>query len=374
MENNKNIMIISGETSGDIHAKNLIKATREKTNNRVTFYGMGGEMLKKIGVGILFPAEKISVVGITEVFFKIFAVLKALSILKKTLRERRPDILILIDFPDFNFIIGKYAKKLNIPILYYISPQIWAWRKGRIKTIKKMVSHMAVILPFEKDFYDNDNIPSTYVGHPILDEIDTSKLNLDEKKTSKIIALLPGSRKSSIIKHLDIMLSSALLIKKKEKNIGFILLVAPSIDENYIKKKLKKRGMENIVEITNNREKAMTTSSFVILSSGTATLETVIYERPMLIMYKLSFISYLIAKCLVKIKNIGLVNLIAGKTIVPELIQKDASPTNIAETTLNIICNEKKMAETKKELKKVKNLLGNKGASENTADLLLKML
>ena len=372
MQKNKEIMLISGEASGDMHGRNLIKAIQKNSKDKIKFYGMGGTKLKNTDMEILFESEKIAVVGIVEVFSKIFTILKAILMMKKILKERKPDALILIDFPDFNFIIGKYAKKLNIKILYYISPQVWAWRKKRVKTIKKMVNHIAVILPFEKQFYDEYKVPVTYVGHPLLDEINFSEIN-HQPSTQKTIALLPGSRKSEVNKHLKNMLKAAFLIKKK-KNVRFILLLAQSLDYDFVNNIIKENNATEIIEIIKDSKEAFNMCDFVILSSGTATLETAIYLKPMIIIYKVSPISYFIGKHLINVKNIGLVNLIAGKTIVPELIQNDANPKNISQVALDIFFDEKKKNKTIKDLQNLRKILGKSGASEKTSKILHDIL
>ncbi len=367
----KNIMLISGEASGDIYAKNLIREIKQISGNKVNFYGMGGKVLKELGMEILFPAEKISIMGFTEVVPKFFLILKALSVLKKALRERRPDLLILIDFPDFNFFLGRYAKKIGIKILYYVSPQIWAWRKGRIKTIKNMVTHMAVILPFEEEFYKKHNVPVTYVGHPILDETEGTPLKKYEKEK---IALLPGSRNSEVTSLIDVMLQSTKIIRQKDESVTFILLVAPLIKTSFIEDKLKEYNLQNVVEISRDKVKVFEESSFVILASGTATIEAAINNKPMLIIYKVSSLSYFIGKCFVKIKNIGLVNIIAGKEVFRELLQDNASPQNIADEVMKIIYDENKKSKLYFELNEINKKLGEKGASRNTAKLACKII
>jgi len=212
----KCIMIVAGETSGDIHGAKLVSALR-KRNNKLFFCGIGGGALGEVGVKLLMDASEIAVVGITEVFSKIPNILKGMRVAKKTLKTLRPDLLILIDFPDFNLHLASYAKKLGIPVLYYISPQIWAWRPGRVKRIRKLVDHLAVILPFEEDFFRGHAIPVTFVGHPLLDT-PTSPQNKALNRLTQdhpVIGFLPGSRDGEIAKHLPIMIHAARNLHKK---------------------------------------------------------------------------------------------------------------------------------------------------------------
>ena len=283
----------------------------------------------------------------------------------------------MIDYPDFNLRIAAAAKKLRIPVLYYISPQIWAWRQGRVKKIGKIIDHMAVILPFEEIFYKKHGIPVTFVGHPLLDSsIDSSRSSSEIKKSGQqIIGLLPGSRNSEITKLLPVMLETAVLLQKKFDDIKFILSIAPTVDKQYIKKTV--RNFNSIINLELNNGPVINVleqSCFVITASGTVTLETGISGTPMIIVYKISPVSFMLGKLMIKVENIGLVNLIAGKTLVPELIQNEASPQNIAAATGRILDDPLLMENIHNELLKIKNILGGPGASLEVAKIALNML
>ncbi len=372
----KSIMIIAGEASGDHHGAELVKAMEMEKNN-LFFCGIGGKAMEKAGVKILVDAAELAVVGITEVFSKLPTIFKALSVAKRLLKSLNPDLLILIDYPDFNLRIAAAAKKLRIPVLYYISPQIWAWRQGRVKKIGKIIDHMAVILPFEKIFYTEHNIPVTFVGHPLLDSFsDASKTFCKvEKSGQQVIGLLPGSRNSEITKLLPVMLEAAVLLQEKFADIKFILSIAPTVNKQYLEETTRK--FNSIINLELNAGpviKVIEQSRLVITASGTVTLETAISGTPMIIVYKVSPVSFMLGKLLVKVDNIGLVNLIAGKTLVPELIQDEASPENIAARAGLMLKDPPLLEDIRNELLKIKNILGGPGASLEVAKIALNML
>lgn len=368
----KRIMIIAGEASGDLHGSRLIKAIKEKKNG-LFFFGIGGNLLKEAGVKIIKDASTLSVVGITEVVSKIFSLIKGMADAKKALKTLKPDLLILIDFPDFNLHIAAAAKKLGIPVLYYISPQVWAWRQGRVKKLKNLVNHLAVILPFEKDFFKKHGIPVTYVGHPLLDgEIYVPE---NKKKTdTQVIGLLPGSRDSEVARHLPVMLEAAVLINKKIKDIEITVSLASTVKRQHVEKIIREQGFFNYNIISEGTEQILKKCSLVIAASGTVTLEAGIAGVPMIIIYKVSAVSYLLGKALIKVSNICLVNLVAGRQIVPELIQGKATSANIANEALKMLNNPDELETMRNDLAGIRDILGGAGASERVADIALSML
>jgi len=373
--NKKSVMIIAGEASGDIHGSRLVTAMH-KRNSDLFFYGIGGRALRDVGVKILVDAEELSVIGITEVFSKLRDILKGIRIAKRSLKRMRPDLLILIDFPDFNLHVAATAKKLKIPVLYYISPQVWAWRPGRVSKIGKLVDHMAVILPFEQQFYRKHNVPVTFVGHPLLDNKHaTDNICGNITTGAAVIGLLPGSRDGEIARHLPVMLKAAGLIAKRAGKVKFIISIAPSIEREHIEDIVKNYKQKIDFDIiADSVDKVFRKCRLVVAASGTVTLEAAISGTPMLIIYKVSPISYWLGKIMIRIKNIGLVNLIAGREIVPELVQSKASPENIADTVLNMLNDASGLERLRKELLSVKDSLGGPGASERVAEIALGML
>jgi len=372
----KCIMIIAGETSGDIHGAKLVSAMR-KRNNGLFFCGIGGRLLGEAGVELLMDASEIAVVGITEVFSKIPNILKGLRVAKTTLKTLHPDLLILIDFPDFNLHLASFAKKLGIPVLYYISPQIWAWRPGRVKRIRKLVDHLAVILPFEEDFYRGHTIPVTFVGHPLLDTLTSPKNKTLNRRTKEnpVIGFLPGSRDGEIARHLPIMINAARDLHRKIDNVKFLISLAPEVKRTYVEEIIKKHKAEIAFElVADSSEKVFERSTLVVAASGTVTLEAAISGTPMVIIYKVSPISYLVGRAMIQVKHIGLVNLIAGRKIVPELLQTEASPTRISDTVFEMLRDSSGLERIRLELLNIKDLLGGPGASERVADIALGMM
>ena len=378
----KHIMIIAGEASGDLHGSKLVRSICNK-NNEIHFSGIGGQALRGAGVEILVDASELSVVGITEVFSKIPNLFKAIADVKRHLKSIKPDLVILIDFPDFNLKIAAAAKKLNIPVLYYIGPQVWAWRPGRVKIIRKLVDHIAVILPFEEDFYKKHKVPVTFVGHPLLDnytqndlrQSDTLETVGNANNEMPVIGLLPGSRDREVIRHLPVMLDAAKILQSRLKNIKFIISIAPSVETKHVEEILKKhKGICNYQIATGDVKNVFKMCSIAVAASGTVTLEAAISCTPTVIIYKVSPVSYWLGKLMVQVKNFGLVNLIAGKNIVPELLQDEASPENIADTAFNMLNDVKGLQKLRKKLFEIRDMLGVPGASERVAEIALSMM
>ena len=372
----KTILIIAGETSGDLHGSKLVRSMRA-ANNNLFFCGIGGPALKDAGVRILIDASELTVVGITEVLGKLPTIYRGMARIKKLLRSLQPDLLILIDFPDFNLNIAVTAKKIGIPVLYYVSPQIWAWRPGRVKRIGRLIDHIAVILPFEETFYKQHNIPVSFVGHPLLD---TDLPAIDEilkKETSAspVVGLVPGSRESEITRHLAVMLDSAGLIERHFKAVKFIVSQAPGIGGGVLETIVRNHPMgDNIEIVAHDIADVFLRSDLIIAASGTVTLQAALYGTPMVIIYKVSPISAWVARALVRVDHIGLVNLVAGREIVPEFLQHQASPENIAAAATGMLNDGASLDRLKHELLELRNALGGAGASSRVADIAMQML
>jgi lipid-A-disaccharide synthase len=378
MIKSKTVMIIAGEASGDMHGASLVREMF-KFDPSLNFYGIGGKGLREAGVKLLANASEMAVVGLTEVFSKLGKFIKIMNQMKKSMDNCKPDLIILIDYPDFNLPLAKAARKRGIKVFYYISPQVWAWRKGRIEQIKKSVNKMAVILPFEVDTYKQKDFAVEYVGHPLLDLVkpdyskseSLAKFNLSVNKTT--IGLLPGSRISEVEKLLPEMLQAAAILAQKIPDIQFVLPLADSLEEKILTGIISRFGVKVNV-ISGNTYDVISCTDMAIVASGTATLETALLGIPMIIVYKISPFSYFIGKLAISVKNIGLVNIIAGKTIVPELIQGEATGKHIAGEALAILTNEERKREMIGELAEIRAKLGNPGAAIRAAKLACDMI
>jgi lipid-A-disaccharide synthase len=375
----KKIMIMSGEASGDLHGANLAREIR-KQDPSIALYGVGSKQMKEAGVQLLADASEISVVGITAVLTHILAIYRVYATLKQFLRQERPDLLILIDFPDFNIMLGKAAQKFGIPVLYYISPQVWVWRKGRIKTIARLVKAMIVVFPFEVPLYEQAGVDVRFVGHPLMDVV-RSDLTPDQAKdilgldaARRTIALLPGSRKSEIIHLLPDMLAAAKILVSRFPDLQFILPVAPTLDREFVRSFVSRCGI-TVRMVEGRVYDALRASDAAIVTSGTATLETGLMAVPMVIVYRVSWLNYFILTKLARgVKNVGLVNIVAGKRIVPELIQKDSTPENMANAITALLSDPLRLQQIRTELIGVRMRLGEVGASARAASVVTEFL
>jgi len=359
------ICIISGEDSGDFHGANLALAIRDILPG-VHIDGVGGSHMDAAGVSLLFSSSRLSVVGITEVIGRIPAIVKARSRINTYLKRLRPDLVVLVDFPDFNLnLVAPHVKKLGITLVYYISPQLWAWRQGRIKKIRALVDRMLVILPFEQDFYRQNGVPVRYTGHPLVDEF--AEFKILPRSRRPYIALLPGSRPTEVKRLLPIMLDAAILIRGNRPGQEFILPLAPSLDEDFLREVIPADLRDWVTLVRKPLSASLRDAFFAIVASGTATLEAALAEVPMVVVYRVEKLSYLIGKRLISVPYISLVNLIAGSEVVPELIQDDVDAQNICLRVHEIIDHQDKFEQVVQDLKEVKSLLGPTGGAERAA-------
>ena len=370
-------MLVVGEASGDAHGAQLVAALYEK-EPALKVYGVGGEQLQRTRFEALFSVAKLTGMGLVELAGNLKNLWRAYSILKRALRERRPNLLVLIDFPEFNLRLARYAKSLRIPVLYYVSPQIWAWRKGRVRQIARWVDRMAVIFPFEASFYQRHAVNATFVGHPLLETVKTdetreetlAKLGLDPQQP--VIALLPGSRLAEISRHLPVMRDAAMRLHR-ERRIQFFCVRATTIAAAEILSILD-GSAPSIPVVDSDRYNAVHAADLVWTASGTATLETALLGRPMIIVYRLSWLTYWIARWLVRVEHIGMVNLIAEERLMPELIQSDVNSERLAAETRLLLDDAKARAGMVEKLAKLRERLGTPGAAQRVADLALGMM
>ncbi len=370
----KNVMIIAGEASGDLHGAMLVQALHRKTR-RLLVYGIGGEAMRAAGVRIVIDAATLSVVGITEVFSRLAILKRAVNTAKQMLRQLSPDLLILIDFPDFNLHVAAEARRRGIPVLYYISPQLWAWRSGRVKKIRRRVDHMAVILPFEADFYRRWRVPVSFVGHPLLDHGAPPVAEVQHWRRSRVVGLLPGSRDGEVARHLPIMLQAAKRLAAWEPDLRFLVSIAGGVGKDVVRDAVAAGGVPPGTEMLDGgMRRILSESRMVMAVSGTVTLETGISGMPMVIIYRVSPVSYLLGKLLIRVDHIGLVNLIVGRKVVPELIQHEANPETLARTVAAMLADPRRLEEMREQLLKTRSLLGGPGASDRVAAIALALL
>ncbi|MBC7962294.1 MAG: lipid-A-disaccharide synthase [Steroidobacteraceae bacterium] len=374
----RRIMIVAGEASGDIYGADLVRETL-KLDPDLHFFGIGGARMREAGVETLVDSADMAVVGLVEVLKHFDVISAAFLKLKKILLNERPSLLILIDYPGFNLRLAKIARKAGVKVFYYISPQIWAWRQGRVKKIARLVDHMAVILPFEAPFYERAGVPVTFVGHPMSDMVNVS---LDRNQTAasfgldplrKIIGLFPGSRKNEIERLLPVIVASAVQLKQRFPGIQFVLPLASTLNAAAITPQLTAAGLD--VVMTRERIHDLIRACDAVISvSGTVTLEIALVGTPMVIIYKLSPLTYQLAKRLVKIPNIGLCNIVAGETVVRELIQDEANPKNIFAEIVSILTDGNYDDTIRHKLAEIRSRLGCGGASRNVARLILTLM
>ncbi len=378
MSNPKTVFIVAGEASGDLHAANLCKELLGMDDS-IQLQGMGGKNMREAGVDVLFDASKLAVVGIVEVLFKYRMIKGVLNQIQDHIKQSPPDLLILVDYQEFNQKLAAYAKELGIKVLFYIGPQVWAWRPKRVYKMARIVDQMAVIFPFEVDLYKEANVPVEFTGHPLVDEIIPDKnrqqaratLSLEEKTT---VGLFPGSRMGEIERLLPIMLETAKLLRSKQPELQFVLPLASTVQYQDLAEYGKDLAALKISLIENNTHDVIQACDSIIVASGTATLEIGLMGTPMVITHKLAWLSYFILSRLVKITHIGLVNIVPEKEIVKEFIQHEATPENLANETLRILDDEKYNQNMRDELAKLRELLGTGGGSKNVAKLAYSML
>ena len=373
----KQIFIICGEASGDLAAADLAKKILE-INPQIKISGVGGEFLRQVASEIYCDIKDLAVIGLFDVLKKLprFFALKKLILQK--IKERKPDAIICVDFSGFNL---RLAKAINntIPTIYYISPQVWASRRGRVQTIKKYISKMLVLFKFEEGFYKEYGMDVSFIGHPLLDIVKPTmekkefyhELKLDTSKTT--IALLPGSRKQEIKNILPLMLKSALFITQGLTNTQFVIAKSSQVDWDIYNRET--RGLNLDLKIIEGKTyDCLNIADFCLVASGTATLETAVMQKPFAVIYKMNFLNYLLYRPQVKVPYIGMVNIVAGKKIVPEFIQFQATPKKISATVLKILRNPLELERIKNDLAQVKSSLGEKGASSRAARIIVDFL
>jgi len=374
----KHLVLVAGEASGDMHAAHLVEAIKS-LDPSITFSGLGGPKMQACGVELYQDLTKMAVVGFWEVLKHYKEIRKAFHLILEKIEATNADAVILVDYPGFNLRLARELKKRNIKVIYYISPQVWAWKEKRVYFVKEHVDKMLVLFPFEKDFYARFGVDVQCVGHPLVDTItvDTPKEKLLEvrnlSKDKLTIGILPGSREKEIETLLPVMLTAAEILSKESPQIQFLVIKAPTITKSSLDASLQNTSITYQI-IEDNIYDGMNACDLCMVASGTATLETAILQKPMVVVYKTSLLTWVLAKLFVKIADIGLVNVVAGRRIVPECVQFQATGQKIARELRGIFTNELKIANIKADLKMVKEALGSGGASQRAAEEILNFL
>lgn len=370
-------MLVVGEASGDLHGAHLVHALH-KRDGTLKVFGVAGEQLQRTSIEALFTVSKLTSMGVVELAGNLKNLWQGYRLLRRALTERRPNLLVLIDFPDFNLRLARIAHSLRIPVLYYVSPQIWAWRRSRVHQIARWVDQMAVVFPFEVAFYEAHGVKVKFVGHPLLGNVKAMKdraavlkqHGLDLAKPT--IALLPGSRRGEVSRHLKPMLGAAMRLHR-ERTIQFLCICANTIDADEIRAALDQSGLK-IPVVTEDRYDAVNAADLVWTASGTATLETALLGKPMIVVYRVSWVTYLLARLLVRVEHIGMVNLLAGERLMPELIQSEVSPERLARESQRMLDDPIVRSRVSAKLSELRDRLGSPGAADRVANIALAMM
>ncbi len=381
----KKILIIAGEPSADLHGANLVKAVRlqwekggENKTGDLEFTGIGGRLMKEAGVNVIYDADKIAVVGISEVIKHLGMIRQAFQTVEALVHKEHIDLAVLIDFPDFNLRLAKKLYKMQVPLVYYISPQVWAWRKGRVKKIARYFKKILVIFGFEESFYKNAGVDVKFVGHPLVKTVRMTETKeelfkkYDIPAGTRTIAMLPGSRTAEVKRHLPIMLEAASKINKAYKELLFIVPVLAS--QAGICTQIVQASGVPVKIIIDDTYNAVGMSEFAVVTSGTATLETALLGIPMVIVYKVSFLSHMVAKVMLSIDRIGIINIATGEDIVPELVQSGLKPETLANMMDRYLKDKGAYSTMKEGYLKLRNILSDRDASEVAAYEIVNLL
>jgi len=378
-EENRRVMIVAGESSGDLHGSNLLRAAAE-LDPQLRFFGVGGERMRAAGCRIVFPSDELSVMGLVEVFGQLPRLLARFRQLKAILLgEQRPDLLVLIDFPDFNLRLAKVAKQVGVPVLYYISPKVWAWRSGRARIIAERVDRLALIFPFEPAIYTRFGVSADYVGNPLLDEFAAKKPDGSLRQRfgfsadQQIVGIFPGSRNSELKFIFSTLLETARQLVQKKPEVKFLLPVAPSLPRDFFELQVAQSGLP-VTIVSENIYEVAAACDAVLTVSGTVTLQIALTGTPHAILYKVAPLSYQIGRRLIKIEYAGLTNIVAGKGIVREFIQAAAEPDAMCQELLRLLDDQQYIAAMRHELQRVQRLLGEPGCSRRVAEMAIEMV
>jgi lipid-A-disaccharide synthase len=372
------VLIVATEASADLHASRVLEELR-RADPEIRAFGMGGPRLRAAGLEALHRAEEMSVMGVAEVIPAIPRILRILRNLAAAAAERRPKVALLVDSPDFNLRLAKRLKKAGIPVVYYVSPTVWAWRRGRVKTIRKFVDRMLCILPFEEPFYADTGVSARFVGHPFAERPQPKDatsyrdaLGLDRARTT--VALVPGSRHGEISLILPEMLDAAERIRANHPDAQFVMPIASTVREADLREHLARHATLEVKLVDGRAEEVVGASDAALIKSGTSTLEAALMARPMVVVYRFSWLSWIIARALVKVAHVALVNLLAGRRLVPELLQGEANGKRMAAEIERLLGDRAAREEQIAGLLTVRASLGEPGAAKRVAEEIARYL
>jgi lipid-A-disaccharide synthase len=375
---NPRILLSCGEPSGDMYAGALTRELRSLAPG-VTVAGLGGPELAAAGAELLADYRGLAVTGLTEAIAKVPRSLRLLQTLVTWARDERPDALVAIDFPDFNFPLARRLRKLGIRVVYYVGPQIWAWRPGRLKTMRSVADRVLVIFPFEEAIYQRGGVPVEFVGHPLVDLAkpsaprDAFLRGLGLAPQAPTVAILPGSRPNEVSRILPVLVAAARRIRSAVAGAQFVIARAPSLDDHLFDV-VKARDLSPAAVVAGDTDAVLASADVALTASGTATVQTAIHDTPMVIVYRLSPLTYYLGRRLVKLDTFGMVNLIAGERIVPELIQDRFTPEAVADEAISMLTDPARAARVREGLARVRARLGGPGASRRAAQAILEAL
>jgi lipid-A-disaccharide synthase len=362
------LAVVAGEASGDLHASEVVRELRKLDPSLRTF-GLGGDLLAREGTVLLHHASELGIVGLFNVLRHLPMFRRIFKDLMDRIEQERPDAVFLVDYPEFNLRVARRCKELGLQVVYYISPQLWAWRQGRVRHIAKYVDRMIVIFPFEEEFYRRHNVPVTYVGHPLIEQL--AGVRKPKRKTDRLrIALLPGSRRMEIRSLLPAMLE-AVRILRQEQTVEAYIIQAPTIEHEELEQMIAESGVA-VPILPHDRGEGVAAADVALSSSGTATLEAAVLGTPVVVMYKLSPATYALGKRLVRLPHWSLVNIIAGKEVVPELIQSEVNGERIAAEVRKLVEPER-FKHVTRELAEIRARLGDPGASRRAAEEIIRL-
>lgn len=369
------VVIVAGEESGDQHAAELVRQLK-LTHPNLALSGIGGQHMLSAGVELISDLARYGVTGVTAVLRYFFIIRRAFKAIQAHLLAHKPDLLILVDYPGFNLRLAKFAKQNGIRVLYYISPQIWAWKAGRIRTIQHCVDHMAVILPFEKEIYTNAGVAASFVGHPLMHRPPSTTTNQKElglPDNKRLIAMLPGSRTNEIEHHMPILVETIQRLMIQNDDLHFVIPVAGTLNPDTIAAYFKSLQLP-ITLVQGHAVEVASCCECIIVASGTASLECALLEKPMCIIYKGSWLSYFLLCCFIKIQYLGLCNILQNSMIVPELLQYDLNASELEKLTLELLNNDSLSQSMKKNLHELKQSLSNEQSDCTLSELVLRKL